>query len=336
MKQNEISAFLSVKGMTCSGCEFKIENTLVNKAGILKANVKYSEKCVKVIFDPSRINLQSISQIIEDLGYHVETVDESNKNQLESESPKAKNKGASIILGVLILIVITLLFLSFTIDPSLRRPGPGVGYGILLVFGLFSPLFCALTWSVNIAVCTSYKSDRDDQFSRLKPSILFNSGRVISNTVMGGVLGSIGAAIGAAPNANVVVSIVAGLFLIVMGLNMLSLFPTLQKMIPRMPKIFGNKAYGKIGSSGPLVIGLLSAFMPCGPLQTMQLFALGTGSLVSGALAMFLYTIGTLPLMFGFGAASSTMSERFRSKMMKIGAIMVMIMGVGMLVGVLF
>ena len=112
---------------------------------------------------------------------------------------------------------------------------------------------------------------------------------------------------------------------------MLNLFPALRKVIPRTPKIFGNKVYNKIGRSGPLVIGLLNGLMPCGALQSMQIYALGTGSLVSGALSMLFFCVGTVPLMFGFGTVSSALSESFASKMMKIGAIVVMIMGLIML-----
>jgi len=67
----------------------------------------------------------------------------------------------------------------------------------------------------------------------------------------------------------------------------------------------------------------------------MQLHALGTGSLISGALAMFLYAVGTMPLMLGFGVVSTTMSEKVRGYMLKFGAILVMLMGLGMLIGAL-
>lgn len=50
--------------------------------------------------------------------------------------------------------------------------------------------------------------------------------------------------------------------------------------------------------SGSLfIVGVLNGLMRCGPLQTMQLFALGTGSAVKGALSMLMFAIGTVPLM---------------------------------------
>ena len=47
-------------------------------------------------------------------------------------------------------------------------------------------------------------------------------------------------------------------------------------------------------------MGLLNGLMPCGPLQTMQVYALGTGSFLAGALSMFLFSLGTVPLLLGF------------------------------------
>lgn len=37
-----------------------------------------------------------------------------------------------------------------------------------------------------------------------------------------------------------------------------------------------------------------NGLMPCGPLQTMQLYALSTGSAINGALSMFIFSLGTV------------------------------------------
>ena len=53
------------------------------------------------------------------------------------------------------------------------------------------------------------------------------------------------------------------------------------------------------------------------PLQTMQLYALGTGSFVMGALSMFAFSIGTVPLMLGFGYISSRLSKSLSNNIFK-------------------
>ncbi len=71
--------------------------------------------------------------------------------------------------------------------------------------------------------------------------------------------------------------------------------------------------------------------MPCGPLQSMQLYALSTGSIITGALSMFMFSLGTVPLMFILGALSSKINKKFTEKMLSICAVLVVILGIGML-----
>ena len=74
----------------------------------------------------------------------------------------------------------------------------------------------------------------------------------------------------------------------------------------------------------------MNGLMPCGPLQAMQLYALGTGSFLAGALSMFIFSLGTVPLMFGLGALSSLLSSKFTSRMMKVSAALVLLLGLVM------
>jgi sulfite exporter TauE/SafE len=98
----------------------------------------------------------------------------------------------------------------------------------------------------------------------------------------------------------------------------------------RTEKSIANKVHEQKKGKGPLVVGLLNGLMPCGPLQSMQLYALSTGSALWGALSMFLFSTGTVPLMFGLGALSSLLSKKFTGKMMKVSAYLVVILGVFM------
>ena len=83
---------------------------------------------------------------------------------------------------------------------------------------------------------------------------------------------------------------------------------------------------------GPFVVGLLNGLMPCGPLQTMQVYALGTGSFLAGASSMFVFAAATVPLMLGFGAASSLLSAGFPRRLFKVSGVLVLALGAVMLV----
>jgi plastocyanin domain-containing protein len=85
------------------------------------------------------------------------------------------------------------------------------------------------------------------------------------------------------------------------------------------------KVKSKSGSS--FVVGLLNGLMPCGPLQTMQLFALGTGSAAKGALSMFVFSLGTVPLMLTFGALSGLLSKGYTKKILKFSGVLIIVLG---------
>ncbi len=79
-----------------------------------------------------------------------------------------------------------------------------------------------------------------------------------------------------------------------------------------------------------MLIGLSNGLMPCDPLQSMQIVALACGNPFSGALSMFLFSLGTVPLMLGFGSLVSVLGKRFANKMTAIGAVLVVVLGLAM------
>ncbi len=119
--------------------------------------------------------------------------------------------------------------------------------------------------------------------------------------------------------------------MIVMSLNMLGIFAPLRKFNIRIPKKIAEVINKIKNGKSSFVIGLLNGLMPCGPLQSMQIYALSTGSFLGGAISMFLFSLGTVPLMFGFGAIASKLNKKFTSKMLTVSAIIIFILGLGML-----
>jgi len=119
--------------------------------------------------------------------------------------------------------------------------------------------------------------------------------------------------------------------MVLMGINMLGLIPALRRFHIQIPAGLRNTLMGQTGERGPLTVGLLNGLMPCGPLQAMQLYALGTGSAAAGALSMFFFSLGTVPLMFGFGALSTLLSKRFTRNMLRFSAVLVILLGAVMM-----
>jgi sulfite exporter TauE/SafE len=230
----------------------------------------------------------------------------------------------------------------------------GMSYGMLLVIGLLTGVHCvAMCGGINLSQTLRGREwgvgsgERETEsgrtaptgtYSLLLPSILYNSGRLVSYTAVGILVGALGSVITLSGRFKGVVQLAAGVFMVIMGINMLGIFPALRRFSMSMPKIFAGKTSGREIQRGPLLVGFLNGFMPCGPLQAMQLYALSTGSPIRGGISMLLFCIGTIPLMFALGAVSSALSsaasgdkgKTFSRRVIQAGAILVAALGMVM------
>ena len=317
--------------MTCVNCENRIENKLKKLDGVTNVIASYTRSQVNFTYDPNRTKLFAIVQTIEKMDYHVKRTGEKQKNQ----TAEKKNK-INEILGIAIIIIAAFMIINyfggFNIFNSFPEAKLGVGYGALFLIGLLTSIHCvAMCGGINLSQCVPHaRIKNDNKMANLRPGILYNAGRVISYTIVGGIVGALGSVISFSGTAKGIVAVAAGIFMVIMGLNMLNLFPWLRKLNPRMPKIFARKINEQKKSNSPLYVGLLNGLMPCGPLQAMQLYALSTGDPVQGAISMLAFSLGTVPLMFGLGAISSFLSKKFTSKMMTASAVLVLILGIFM------
>lgn len=319
---------LRIGGMTCINCQNKIEKKLRNTAGIRSVKVSYSTGIADITYDADRVTLKDIAAVIRRLDYQVLT-------GREQQEP-----GTNRVIGLLVIIVAFYLLLQQSgvlnlLVPS-RLADADMSYGMLFVIGLITSVHCvAMCGGINLSQCIPHDAEtagKAGRFSTFRPTLLYNLGRVVSYTAVGFLVGGLGSVITFSNTLQGVLKLAAGVFMVIMGINMLGIFPWLRKLNPRMPRIFARKIdKQKFGGGSPLTVGLLNGLMPCGPLQAMQIYALSTGSPFSGALSMFLFSLGTVPLMFGLGALSSALGKKFTHKAMTVGAVLVVVLGLSML-----
>lgn len=158
-------------------------------------------------------------------------------------------------------------------------------------------------------------------------------GKTLSYTAIGGLFGLFGAIVAFTPYTQGMVGILAGVFLLLFGLHMLEVFPALDHFQFKTPKFvmrFVSHEYRK--HSHPFVIGLLNGLMIlCGPLQAMYVMAAGTGSSIDGAVILFFFGLGTVPMMLGFGFLTTLLSGSLTPKLLKVSGVVVMALGLIML-----
>ena len=268
-------------------------------------------------------------KMIEDLGYQVIPAEQFRRKQLR--------QAAAEIFAIALLFVILQRFgiLNHLAPDSLAETG--MGYGMLFVIGLITSVHCiAMCGGINLSQTLQKQEANAEEISRsmFRNTFSYNMGRVVSYTVIGGFLGAVGglAGIGDSLQASTVfqgsLKLLAGIIMVVMGVNMLGIFPGLRKLRIHIPFPGGKSLWKK---RTPFLVGLCNGFMPCGPLQSMEIVALASGSWVAGAFSMFCFSLGTVPLMLGFGSIFSALGKKFTRQILKTGAILVVVMGLAMM-----
>ena len=278
MNQGIKTARLRIGGMTCVSCQNKIERKLRGTAGVQKAEVSYSAGTAFVTYDADAVSLKDIIARIEKLDYTVLT------GKQRPESSAVRVAGLMIVIVALYMLLQQFGILNLLVPSRLAEAN--MGYGMLFVIGLITSVHCvAMCGGINLSQCIPQGEDRggEGRFSTLRPTLMYNLGRVISYTVVGFIVGALGSAITFSNTLQGVLKLVAGVFMVIMGLNMLGIFPWLRRLNPRMPKFIATRiGLEKARSSSPLIVGLLNGLMPCGPLQAMQIYALSTGNPFAG------------------------------------------------------
>lgn len=315
-----------IRGMSCIHCQNIIEKALRNTKGVTKVSVSYRMGTADAEYDDARTNADKLARVIENLDYKVLSAGEKNAFGIIGSI------GILVIIAALYYLLQTFGLLNYLVPD--RLADTGMGYGMLFVIGLITSVHC-------VAMCGGiglYQSlPKKGQSQNIVFPILYNLGRVCSYTAIGFVLGLMGSVIGGGNVAVPVIvqggiKIIAGLVMVIMGINMLGIFPWLRRLSIHMPagvaRFIGQKSRQ---ASGPFIVGLLNGLMPCGPLQAMWIVAFASGSPVSGALSMLMFSLGTVPLMLGLGSVVSLLGKKFTSQVMKVGAVLVAVLGLAML-----
>jgi len=294
----------NVYNMTCTSCENPVEKSIKKLTGVENAKADYSKQIVEVLYDDSYCNGEKICEAIEKAGYTV-------------QKPKSFT-----FIGILIIVAAIVILGFNTSGFDMEEKLNAGSYAVIFMVGVLTSIHC-VGMCGGIMLSQSLGKESQSKFDAIKPALLYNLGRVISYTLLGGIVGALGSVFSLSLTAQAVMQILAGVFMLIMGLNMtgFSLFRKINLKLPYSACKFKHKF------KSSFVVGILNGLMPCGPLQTMQLFALASGSASKGALSMFLFSIGTVPLMLTFGALSGLLSKNYTKNILKFSGVLVMALG---------
>lgn len=211
----------------------------------------------------------------------------------------------------------------------------------MLLSGLLTSFHCVMMCG-NMVLSYAVKGSEDGPLmKRMLPHFAYHGAKIVSYTLVGLLLGSIGEFI--TQEARSWVSLVAGVYMILLGLHMTGKFPMLGRLTPKPPRFLMNMlskarkkanadaAEGESSLATPVSFGLMTGLMPCGPLIAAQVAAAGSGSSFAGAVGMLGFGLGTAPLMLGYGAIASFLGNKFKKYMAVAAAIVIIVLGAVMM-----
>lgn len=330
--ENQVKKYtFHIHGMHCNSCILLTESELKNHALVESAVANLKTCCVEVVGrfgDKSELEItKELSPLLEKHGY-----------KLSTEKEIKNNHWAEFRIAIPIAIGFLLLFVLLQKIGIVNLVSTGnVTYGTAFVVGIIASLSTCMAVVGGLLLsmsATFVKEDPDStltnhKINKIKPQILFHSGRIISFFVFGGIIGTIGSAFTLNVSATFILSLIIGIVMLLLGINLLDVFPWAKKLQPSMPKFIAKYAHevSKFNHTlTPLLVGIATFFLPCGFTQSMQFYTLTTGTFLKGGLTMFSFALGTLPILALISFSSFSIKNSSRSGIFFKSAGLVVIM----------
>ncbi len=281
-----------VHGMHCKACILMTESELGDLSNITQVKSNLKNHSVEVVGD---FGNKTPEQIAEDLTIPLKR----HGYTVSVEKQVKERKWTDFKIAVPIALGFAVLFVVLQKIGLISLVGGGkVTYGTAFIIGIIASLSTcmAVVGGLLLSMSATFAKEGD----KIKPQLMFHGGRIVSFFILGGVIGALGAAFTLNTSATFTLSLIIGIVMLILGINLLDVFPWAKKLQPSMPKFIAKHAHGvsKFNHTlTPLLVGIATFFLPCGFTQSMQLYTLSTGSFLKGGLTMLAFALGTLPVL---------------------------------------
>lgn len=325
-----------IHGMHCASCEVTIERKLKAIPGVEHVNVNHAQGHAEVSAHTD-IELHKLQDAISEDGYTVSHWEENLSDAVTATAAVSQSNTRQdyIQIGAAFLIIASayLILKQFNIVPDLGISS-GMSYGFIVLIGVVAALSTclAVTGGLLLAVAAKHNAQNPDLtgMQKFKPHLYFNLGRILSYTILGGAVGAVGSLFTLSPKTNGILVLIASFVMILLGLQLLNLFPSLRAFQPHMPKALAHKIHDLTDSNRkgtPMVLGASTFFLPCGFTQALQLYVLSEGDMITGALTMLAFSLGTLPALLSLGVFSSFAKGTVQKYFLKFAGVLVVLVG---------
>lgn len=322
----------SIRGMHCRSCELLTEDELSQVSGVSKVKTNFRTGAVEVSYEGSAPSDEALAEAVKRAGYEVGVGTRAWFTDDISEWVKVL-----FALGVVfVLYVAAQAFGLFNITLQSTENLSRLPFVLFLgmVAGLSTCM--AIVGGMVLAISARYSEMHPEASVRQKflPNVYFNIGRILGFAVLGGLLGAAGSTLAPSSLSVGVLMIFVSLIMVLIGFQLLELFPRLSAwkfMLPKgIARVLGIQSHVKkeYSHGRAILLGVATFFLPCGFTQAVQLFVVTQGSFMLGFMSMGAFAIGTAPGLLGIGGITAFAKGNFRNFFFKIAGIIVIALGI--------
>ena len=297
-----------VHGMHCNSCVILTENKIGEMPNV--SNVEASLKNNTVEFDAD-FGDKTDAEIAEELTLPLK--DYGYKVSVEKEIVKGNFSEFKIAIPIALGFVFLYVLLQKLGIVNLVGGG-NVTYGTIFLVGIIASFSTcmAVVGGLVLSMSATFAKEGD----KIRPQLMFHISRVVSFFILGGILGAIGSVFTLGTIGTFILSLIIAVVMIILGINLLDVFPWAKQFQLSIPKFIGKRAEAVSNINHtftPFLVGIATFFLPCGFTQSMQLYALATGTFLSGGLTMFFFALGTLPVLALISFSSFSIKDSKKS-----------------------
>jgi len=281
-----------VNGMHCKACVVLTESELNDIPEVSSAKSSLATHTVEVTGEfgdkePEHI-ARDLSEVLKPHGYTL---------SLERQKHLAKWSDFRLALPIALGFIALFIILQKLGIVNLVTASK-VDYGTAFVIGLIASVSTcmAVVGGLVLSMSSTFAKEGD----KVRPQVFFHVGRLVSFFLLGGAIGALGSAFQLGSTSTFVLSFIVAIVLLILGINLLDVFPWAKKLQPTMPGFIGRRVHGLKNVHHiltPFLVGIATFFLPCGFTQSMQIYTLTTGSFWTGAFIMSAFALGTLPVL---------------------------------------
>ena len=308
-----------VKGMHCKACVVLTQSDLPDVSGVSRGKASLDKLSVEVSGDfkgrTGEEVARDLSEVMKPHGYSL---------SLEKEAHAREWSDFKIAIPLALAFVALFILLQKAGIVNLITTSD-VGFSTAFLIGLIASVSTcmAVVGGLVLSMSANFAKEAEAPDSappgkgdRIRPQIMFHASRLVAFLLLGGLIGVLGSVFQFGGTGTMVLNLLIAVILLILGINLLDIFPWAKKLQPTLPGFIGKRVHSlkRVNHTlTPVAVGVATFFLPCGFTQSMQIFALTTGSFTTGALTMFAFALGTLPVLAALSFSSLAIRRSARS-----------------------